>query len=276
MRRTFRIAVASLAMALAVSGCGVFDRAEPPYFGHIHALATNANDDSLYIASHFGVFRYDGGTPRLHSDVEYDFMSLANAGPDHFYASGHPSPDDLSQPINLGLIESTDGAQTWSAVSLAGEADFHALAVRHGTIYGFDSVSGTIMRSEDATDWEQLATLEARHIAIDPVDPNHILVTAQTGLHRSIDGGSTFAVVENAPAIAHVDWLDATTLIGIDISGTVVRSSRTAQHWDIVSDLGAVPHALTIDPAGDIYVATESTIARSADGGETFTAIHDY
>jgi hypothetical protein len=45
-----------------------------------------------------------------------DLMGFSVAGPDHFYASGHPGQvSDLPNPV--GLIESKDGGQTWAPLS---------------------------------------------------------------------------------------------------------------------------------------------------------------
>ena len=45
---------------------------------------------------------------------------FAVGGADHFLASGHPDMcEDL--PTRLGLIESTDGAETWNALAMQGE-----------------------------------------------------------------------------------------------------------------------------------------------------------
>jgi photosystem II stability/assembly factor-like uncharacterized protein len=63
-------------------------------------------------------------------------------------------------PSHLGFLASQDAARTWTAVALSGEADFHALCATGATIYGFDSVSGTVMRSDDhGQHWQRGARL---------------------------------------------------------------------------------------------------------------------
>jgi hypothetical protein len=52
-------------------------------------------------------------------------MGFTIAGPDVFLG-GHP-PLTEPGPPHLGLVRSTDWAQTWQPVSLRGQADYHAL-----------------------------------------------------------------------------------------------------------------------------------------------------
>lgn len=56
-------------------------------------------------------------------------MGFSVAGPDHFYASGHPGQGiDLPNPV--GLIESRDGGMTWAPLSRQGDSDFYALTAQ--------------------------------------------------------------------------------------------------------------------------------------------------
>jgi hypothetical protein len=66
-------------------------------------------------------------------------MGFTVAAPNQFLGSGHPGESDQNDPPNLGLIESTNGGQTWNSLSLKGAADFHSLEYRHGIVYGPDS-----------------------------------------------------------------------------------------------------------------------------------------
>lgn len=61
-----------------MSGCGASDSPTPPgspnaaeetALGHVHGLGVDPADGTLYVASHFGVFRVaDGGTPERVAD----------------------------------------------------------------------------------------------------------------------------------------------------------------------------------------------------------------
>ena len=67
---------------------------------------------------------------------------------------------DPQLPPRLGLIRSTNAAQTWQSVSLSGSTDFHALQAAHGRVYGWDSGSSELMVSVDAgRTWDTRSTL---------------------------------------------------------------------------------------------------------------------
>ena len=118
---------------------------------HVHGVAVTPADDKLYLATHDGLFRYDATGPTRVGPV-IDLMGFAVAGPDHFYASGHPGAGvDLPEPV--GLIESRDGGRTWTARSRQGESDFHALVTSDAGIVGFD---GTLRATENGTTWREL------------------------------------------------------------------------------------------------------------------------
>ena len=80
--------------------------------GHIHGLGVDPADDSLYVATHFGLFHVDeSGRPSRVADRYQDTMAFTVVGPGHFLGSGHPDlREDL--PAHLGLIESTDAGET--------------------------------------------------------------------------------------------------------------------------------------------------------------------
>lgn len=76
---------------------------------HVHAVAVNPADDRVYLATRDGLFRYDPDGPTRVGPM-IDLMGFSVAGPDRFYASGHPGPGtDLPEPV--GLIESLDGGR---------------------------------------------------------------------------------------------------------------------------------------------------------------------
>lgn len=87
-------------------------------------------------------------------------MGFTIIGPDRFLGSGHPGPSDNDRPSHLGLIESTDGAQTWTSRSLSGEGDLHTMEAKHGQVYGYDSQSRQVMMvSTDTKSWDRRARM---------------------------------------------------------------------------------------------------------------------
>jgi hypothetical protein len=107
---------------------------------HVHGLGVNPADESLFIATHTGLFRAESAELRARrvGDRYQDTMGFTVIGPDHFLGSGHPDGREQLPPF-LGLIESRDAGRTWRAVSLQRKVDFHVLEARGRRIYGYGS-----------------------------------------------------------------------------------------------------------------------------------------
>ncbi len=250
--------------------------ADAAEMGHIHALQINPADQTLYIATHHGVFRLaDNGTPQLVGAAQQDFMGFTVAGPDHFLASGHPGAGDTDQPADLGLIESTDGGQTWNSVSLSGQADFHSLDYRHGLVYGRDSHTGQVMTSQDKTTWDAQRPIDAVDLAVSPSRPDELLVTTANALQRSLDAGSTYQPVASAPLLMFLSWPEDGPLLGVDTIGTLYVSEDAGQTWEARTSVGQRPQAVLAAGDGEVYLATDAAIYRSTDNATTLTKLTD-
>jgi hypothetical protein len=287
--RTRRAITVIAATTLTVAACG--DDAAPsaerasggpagehPGMVHVHGLGIDPADDSVYVATHHGLFRLSDTGPELVGTDTHDLMGFTVAGPGHFYASGHPTLDDDAfrrpdHPPLLGLIETTDAGETWRPLSLLGEADFHALTVSHGTIWGHDATTGRLLASTDGRTWEHRAQLDdvVLALAVNPTDPQVLVTTTPDAHLLSTDGGRTWTPAE--PALAFASWDTITEILwGIDSSGTL-WTSPDAQHWE--------PQATTVDghpealvaSAGSVVVATSAGIHQSTDGGTTWTTL---
>ena len=152
-RRAFAAATALAAALTACTGSTTTNEVGTPAvpdpgFGHVHGLGLNPGDDLVYAATHHGVFRLTPGGPQRVADRYQDTMGFTITGPDAFLGSGHPDPRE-SGPPRLGLIRSGDRAQTWTSVALRGEVDFHSLSATGATVYGWDSTSSAVLRSDD-------------------------------------------------------------------------------------------------------------------------------
>lgn len=243
--------------------------------GHVHGLGVDPADGTLYAAGHYGVFRLpDGGEPSRVADRYQDTMGFAVTGPNTFLGSGHP---DLSEglPSRLGLIESTDAGQTWTPLSLSGEADFHTLHAAHGRIYGYDSTSETFMISADRREWDRRSSLPLRNFVVHPAEPGTILASGEEGLIRSRDGGRSWRTIAAAPELVVLAWKTTESLYGVAADGTVHHSADSGSSWAERDDAGGVPEALTVvmrDGDEVLYAAIgERGIVQSDDGGRTFT-----
>lgn len=291
------IAVTATAMAIGVAGCasppddpsGTSQAAptpsmtsmpslpaQPRAIAHIHALEMNPADQTLYAATHHGMFQLTGGEPPRHvGDSTHDFMGFTVAGPDHFLASGHPGAADAGQPSDLGLIESTDGGKSWNSLSLSGRADFHALEYRHGRAYGRDSHTGRILISQDMTTWQSRPPVDAVDLVVSPDDPDELLVTTAAGLARSRDAGETYVRVEGAPDLVYLSWPETGPLIGVDAAGLLYASGDAGQTWQARAGVAQRPHAVLAVGDGRVFLATDTAIYHSTDHATTVTELTD-
>lgn len=273
------VLVAIFAVVLAVTlplVLGSDDKPDSPSAGsdpgvaHVHGLGVDPQDKTLYAATHYGVFRIPAsGTATRIADRYQDTMGFTVVGPGHFLGSGHPDERE-DKPSRLGLIESTDGGQTWRSVSLEGQADFHVLEAAHGRVYGFDSTSSQFMVTTDRRSWDRRGLTPLADFAVSPTEPDTIIATLEEGLARSEDGGRSFAVVKGAPPIILVSWPAAELLYGVTVTGAVLASSDGGTTWEQRGSLDGRPEALLAEDSQTVHAATESGIYSSTDGGRTF------
>lgn len=279
-----RAAVVAAAGLVVLAACGQgADTAAPaektaqrggPGLSHVHGLGINPADGDLYVASHNGVFRLPaGGEPEQVAGRDQDTMGFTIVGPDHFLGSGHPGPEETDRPAHLGLIESTDAAQTWRSLSLAGEADFHALEAAHGKVYGYDSQTRRLMVSEDKASWDNRARLTLADFAVSPEGPDVLLATTRQGPVRSPDGGRSFTPIPGTPLLALLDWPARDRLVGIAPDGTLHTSTDGGTTWTRQGRVPGQPAAISTHGENDVYVATDTGIYRSTDNGDTFSII---
>lgn len=278
--RTARLAGLAAATVLLVSACAPEDGgreagsgqeasgSENP-FGHVHGLGIDPGSDDLILATHYGVYDLSGEEPEQVGPVN-DYMGFAVAGPDHYYASGHPGQgSDLPNP--LGLIESTDGGETWQELSRQGESDFHAMAVSSEGVIGFD---GTLRFTPDGEEWSEVdADFTLAHLGASP-EGAVVLATTEPGVQRSADGGRTWELPEGAPVLLTTAFADPDTAVGVAPDGIVHVSRDAGRTWEEAGGQTGRPAAVAAAGSADdlrIWVATEEGIESSEDGGESFS-----
>jgi hypothetical protein len=266
-----------LSAALLTGGCAKDTPATTPpadedaSVGHIHGLGVDPADDSLYVATHFGLFHIDeSGRPNRVADRYQDTMAFTVVGPGQFLGSGHPDlREDL--PAHLGLIESTDAGETWTALALQGEADFHILEPAGDALYAYDATSGSLLRTEDRRTFDE--TYRGPLISVAAVDESAPLIaTDGKGQLLSIDGQSGETRELGGPTMMYLDTTPDGTLAGIDPDGVVRVSTDTGRTWREVGSIDGQPAAFTISTQG-WYAATEMAAYRSTDDGVTWSRV---
>ena len=280
LRRSRLAAVpgAVVATLLLLSGCtGEQDPSASPVpeaaLGHVHGLGTDPGSGTLYVASHLGVFTLtDDGTVTRVADRWQDTMALTVIGPGHLLASGHPDlREDL--PVQLGLLESRDGAETWQPVALSGEADFHALEAIGDRVWGYDSVSGRLLTTTDRQRWRAVAEGSPLVDLAADGDPQSVLATTPDGrlLRYGVAGGPPEEVAGSPPVVL-VDRAEDGSLVGVTADGVLHVAGADATGWRRAGEVPGSPHAFDAAGAG-WHVATADGVHRSDDEGRTWTRV---
>jgi photosystem II stability/assembly factor-like uncharacterized protein len=273
-----------MVMALSVLvGCGDDDQAAAPVEAadpgvvHVHGIGRNPADGALMIATHTGLFRVgsEGQDPERVAGRYQDTMGFTVVGPDHFLGSGHPGSAD--DPPFLGLIESRDAGESWRAISLRGEVDFHVLEAQGSTVYGFgsdfESREARFLQSKDGgRSWKRLAPPEGLlGLAIDSDDPRHIVALGEDRGYVSRDGGSRWRPLGVPGGL--VTWSEELGLVAVDLQGIVRRASEPEGKWEEVGRLGGPPAALEAVGEEVLAATHESQILSSPDAGATWRAL---
>ncbi|WP_019484277.1 F510_1955 family glycosylhydrolase [Arthrobacter sp. TB 23] len=238
-------------------------------FGHVHGLTFNEDRDQLLLATHNGLFDV-GADPIEKLGSTLDLMGFAGAGPDLYYASGHPGPgSDLPNP--MGLIESTDGGETWQELSRQGESDFHTLTVSEAGVIGFD---GTLRLTTDGKEWSETETqIQPANLSAS-LDGPIVLATTEDGVQRSTDGGMTWTLPPESPILLQTTFADKDTVVGATPDGAIHISQDAGQTWVETGGSTAQPSAIAAAIEEDelrIWVSTEKGIEFSDDNGASFT-----
>lgn len=280
-------ALAAIPIAVTLTGCSAGQATSagttPDAFEHVHGIAFDPNDDQLTIATHEGIYKLQDTSTNMPAasgpvgDLDIDAMGFTLVD-GTAYASGHPGPNtpqSFGTP-NLGLISSSDQGKTWTTLSLAGVADFHALAVdpdNSKTILGLSSSDATVYRSDDGgISWDRGAALTARELAIPANSSGTVYATTDTGLARSKDGGFTFQPVPDAPALFLItsDGAQDGRLAGIDTEGNIWRETREGG-WTQEGTIVGTPQAMAAIPGTTrLVIADDRGISSTEDYGRSW------
>ena len=243
--------------------------APDPGPGHVHALGLDAESQSLFIATHTGLYRLPPGEARSEpiSDRHQDTMGFTVAGPGYLLGSGHPDLRDDLPPL-LGLIESRDAGETWQPVSLFGEVDFHVLRADGRHVVGYDATSGRILVSmDDGRTWkDQKPPERLRDLVVHPSSRKILVAAGESRLLISRDGGVTWSSGERKSGL--LAWPRGDRLYLLDPSGRTWMSPDGGNRWQPRGHLGATPAAFMAVDTHILYAAThDGSIKRSSDGG---------
>ena len=270
---------ASVAFGLLGGACGEGDVApgedagsEDPGPLHIHGMGVDPAGGRLYIATHFGLYRYDDGPiPDLVGEKRHDLMGFTVAGPRTFVAGGHPELADIQSkklPPQLGFMRSDDAGKSWTNVSLLGSADLHALVVSGDRVVAFDAVAGRVILSDDGGEsWRPGASLKFTSLAL--MANGELLGATGSGILLSSDGVA-WQPVAVAPPLVYASS-SGEGAWGVDARGAVHRSSD-GKTWERAGALAGAPAAFLATSEKLVAALQDGSVVSSNDGGKSWQA----
>ena len=284
-RRSTRTAVARRAalvavLALAIGGCGsgTEDLASTvdPGVQHVHGLAYDAERDAVLAATHSGLFQLAAGEYDRIGDNYQDTMAFTIVDPGRYLASGHPGgPEQVDLPAFLGLIESSDGGESWETVSLQGKVDFHLLQAAGSRLYGYGSDWRTrrdslYLSADRGKSWTLEKPPEALFsLVVSPEDPELVVASGRTELFLSRNGGRDWRPLQTEPGL--LSWPREETLYRAAPSGSVSIAGGPLSGFEERGNLGFAPTAFAVGAGGPLYVSDEAgEIFVSSDSGSSW------
>lgn len=232
---------------------------ENAIYGHVHALISNPQDNSLLMGTHEGLFKsIDGGKTFQKVDVKgevnaMDFMNFVyDKNTKTIYAGGH----------DLGVVKSSDGGMTWSKTDsgITG-TDIHALSINPldtNRLYAFSVGNGVFGTKDGAKSWNRIDD--------GPINPS-VRAFGYMATPSSMDRGMR---------------TDKTTNIGYLWAGTgggLYSSFACFCGWTKTTGISdnATIYTLASDPVNrsSMLAGTKDGIFKTTDEGKTFTQISD-
>ena len=281
--------LAALGALLALAGCG--GSAEPIVNPEgdgplLSSLEVEPETGDLVVTTNRGLFRIpQGGEPQAvrgtltlngRREPVGRRMEVLPLAPGELLGSGHP--DRKQAPFeSLGLLRSSDGGKTWKVISQLGHADLHRMVVKHSRLYAYDAVSGSLLISADGgrTFDEAVTPLEPMvDLAVDPGDPDRVLLASDRTIYRSRDGGRHWRPLGRA-ADTRLAWPEDDALYRADRKGVVSVSANAGARFRRVGRVDGAPTRLEAVDGRHLYVAlADGSIRETRDGGKDWKTVY--
>ncbi len=261
---------------------------------HGVGIFLSGSDDSLYLATHNGLFKKNVGTgwTLVGSDTS-DLMgfTISHTREGVMYSSGHPP----AMNGNLGFRKSTDGGITWQTISNVKDrpVDFHAMtasAADENIIYGSPGGGSELFITTDEGKTWSRASLPDRIISLTahPLDKNTVFAGTVSGLFSSSDQGKNWNFVDVVNgAVLGVGFTDGNTVYAFASpqqgNGYIVKSTDGGSTW--IKTQGQIPQAAALfnfapGRSDDVYAIVmqkaplggiAASVYKSSDGGQSWT-----
>ncbi|HTC81709.1 MAG TPA: hypothetical protein VK848_09265, partial [Acidimicrobiia bacterium] len=133
---------------------------------------------------------------------------------------------------------------------------------------------GTILVTDDGHTWTPRYSGGASFLAVDAVDPVHAWAVGDRALYGTVDGGKHWVGVgspDDGTVLRQVHFIDEHFGWGVGRNGKLYRSGDDGHTWgDLDPPCGAEQVCFSAQEDG--WVAAGNRIARSTNGGDTWTA----
>ena len=199
--------------------------------------------------------------------------------------------------VTGGIVESVDNGGTWTKTLTYANYDTFAIAVSGSTVIAGSSDNS--IYANTAGNWSKVASIGfsvypggIHALAIDPASPTTVLATVNGSmldsvtqlsfatqlLYRSADAGLTWTQTAFPSSARGAQAIAASPTIPhrFYIAGTILETTNDAGLTFLPAGGAGDSRGLLVQasPAGDIvYLATDQGLARSIDGGQTFTGL---
>lgn len=274
--------------------------------GRIEAVALHPTKPGvIYIgAASGGVWKSENGglswntTFDKESSISIGALAIDPVNPDVIFAGTGEEVPHSEEYFGDGMFKSTDAGLTWRNVGLrnvAGFADIRVNSTNGQIVYALGAKSGGgFYRSIDGGEsWTLTLALEGRSMSVNPKDPQEILISSTTQIHRSTDGGLTWSNVNTgisstnvtrisiafAPSQPSVAYAMVSRISGADEIGDVYYSSNSGQNWTKRARLeryffnkqGFYDHCIAVHPdSANVVLVGGIDVYRSDNGGNNF------
>jgi len=166
----------------------------------IHGVGMFPSDDTLYLATHQGLFKKTNSGWNHVGNDNADLMGFSmNYETETMYSSGHPKTGG-----NLGFRISNDNGNSWNMISKVKDmpVDFHAMTAsqaQKGLIYGSPGGGYELFVTfDDGVLWSSLdIPNQIISLAADPLDPNLVYAGTKSGLYVSNNQGKQWEQVNS-------------------------------------------------------------------------------
>jgi photosystem II stability/assembly factor-like uncharacterized protein len=311
-----------------------------PVSGRLAGIAADpADPNTIYVAAAGGgVWKtIDGGTSWTQltdsqSTLSMGAITIAPTTPNVIYAGTGEANNSLDSNFGRGILKSTDGGTTWTLLTGPSNAfnrlttseiavdptnadvAYAAMAANFGNNVLFGSNTGIWKTTDGGVTWTNTTTaitaaLPWSSIQIDPSAPNtlyaavgDIFGSAQNGVYKSTDGGTTWsplagapngtasgrivvAVSKSNPQVLYVSSSSSNSAtfgalykLMLSTDGGATFTDLTGGTPDYMGGQGWYDTTLIVDPTDSniIYAggaAGTNSLIRSIDGGSSWTDI---